>query len=140
MLEAEVVEALADGHGGDGGAGADADFSLFGIGRGLLEDDFVALALDDGGDGVAERGEGLAGEAAGAGLGAGEGALVYKEHAPAGSCEVVSGGAACGAGADDEDVVVVGHCCKFIPRNRNWRRMPFMRIERKMPVRRLFGV
>ena len=106
MLEAEVVEALADGHGGDGGSVADADFSLFGIGRGLLEDYLAAGALDDGVDGVAEGGEGFAGEAAGAGLGAGEGALVYKEHSPAGSCEVVGGGAACGAGSDDEGVVV----------------------------------
>ena len=109
LLEAEGVEALADGHGADGVAGLDADFAMGGVGRGLLEDDLVADALDDGVDRVAEDGEGLAGESTGAGFGAREGALVEEQDALAGSGEVVGGGAAGGAGAGDEDVVGVRH-------------------------------
>jgi len=52
LLEAEVVETLADGHGADGIASLDADFAGFvreGWGTRFLadlEDDFVADALD----------------------------------------------------------------------------------------------
>ena len=109
LLEAEGVEALADGHGADGVAGLDADFAMGGVGRGLLEDDLVADALDDGFDRVAEGGEGLAGESAGAGFGTREGALVEEQDALADAGEVVGGGTAGGAGAGDEDVVGVRH-------------------------------
>jgi len=113
LLEAEVVEALADGHGADGVAGFYADFGVartggVGIG-GLLENDLVADALDDGVDGVAEGLEGLAGEAAGAGFVAREVALVEQQDVPAGVGEVVGRCAACGSGTGDEDVNFVGH-------------------------------
>ena len=78
LVEAELVEALADGHGGDGRVGFYADFAVRRVGRGLLQDDLVADALDDGVNGVAERGERLAREAAGAGLGAREVAAVQQ--------------------------------------------------------------
>jgi len=108
--EAIGVEAGADGHGGDGGSGLDADFALGGVGGGLLEDDFVADAFYNRRYRVTQSAQGFAGQAAGAGLGAREGALVEKEDAAAGAGEVVGGGASGGAGADDEDVVGGWHC------------------------------
>ena len=69
----------------------------------------MADALDDGVDGVAEGFEGLAGEAAGAGFGAREGAAVEEEDALAGAGEVVGSGASGRACADDQDVVVRLH-------------------------------
>ena len=75
----------------------------------LLQHDLVADALDDWLDGVAQGLERLAGEAAGAGLGARKGAAVEQQNALAGLGEIVGCGAACGAGTGDEDVVVVGH-------------------------------
>jgi hypothetical protein len=71
----------------------------------VLEDDLVADSLHDGIDGVAEGVERLAGEAAGAGFMAREGALVEEKNALAGAREVVGGGASGGTGADNEDVV-----------------------------------
>ena len=79
LLEAEGVEALADGHGADGVAGLYADVQSRWRGVGGLEDDLVADALDDGVDGVAEGFEGLAGEAAGAGFVAREGCACREE-------------------------------------------------------------
>ncbi len=127
LLEAEGVEALAHGHGADGVAGLDADVGgLIGCGRiggsphlrsemwgarcgGRLEHDLVADALDDRVDRVAEGFEGLAGEAAGAGFVAGEGALVEQDDVLAGLREVVGSGTACGSCTGDEDVDFANH-------------------------------
>ena len=108
MLEAEFVEALADGHRADGVAGFYAH--VRGVGFGFLEDDLVADAFDDGVDGVAESLEGFAGEAAGAGFVAGEGALVEQDDMLAGLREVVGCGATSGSGTDDESVYFANHC------------------------------
>jgi hypothetical protein len=120
LVEAEGVEAGSDGHGCDGSFGADADFFGF-VGGGKrggicggeavagLEDDLGAFAFDNGGDGVAECGEGLAGEPAGAGFGPGEATAVEQENATAYTREVIGGGAAGGSCAEDEGVVVEAH-------------------------------
>jgi len=110
LLEAEVVEALAHGHGADGIAGLHSDVGVGGVGAALLEDNLVADALDDGVDGVAEGFEGLAGEAAGAGFVAREAALVEQDDVLAGLCEVIGGGAASGSCPGDEDVNFANHC------------------------------
>ena len=126
LLEAEVVEALAHGHGADGVAGLDAHVSGLsgsrdgrgsrcprigagGIRAGWLQDDLVADALDDRVDGVAEGLEGLAGEAAGAGFGPREGALVEQDDLFAGLGEVIGRGAACRSCTGDQDVAVECH-------------------------------
>ena len=76
---------------------------------GLLEDNLVADALDDGVDGVAEGFEGFAGEAAGAGFVAGEVALVEQDDVLARLREVVGCGATGGSGTGDEDIDFTNH-------------------------------
>lgn len=112
LPEAEVVKAGADGHGAEGLAKADSDLAGLVGGAaavekrraGFLEDDVAALAFEDWVNGVAERLEGLAGEAACAGFVAREAAFVEQQDAAAGMGEIVGCSAAGGAGADDERV------------------------------------
>jgi hypothetical protein len=113
LLEAEVVEALAHGHGADGVARLYADIGGARVAClgfvGGLKHDLVADALDDGVYGVAEGFEGLAGEAAGTGFGAWEAALVEQDDMLAGLREVVRGGAAGRSCADDQYVNFANH-------------------------------
>ena len=73
----------------------------------------MADAFDDRLDGIAQSSEGFVREAAGACLRAREVATVEKKHAMAGARQIISGGAAGGASADDQGIAVMGHWPQF---------------------------
>ena len=113
LLQAEMVEALADGHGAKGLAQVDANLAGF-IGEaaameegraGFLENNVMAVAFEDGLDGVAKSLKGLASKAAGAGFMAWEVALVEEQDAPASAGEVVGCGATCRTSTNHDCVV-----------------------------------
>jgi hypothetical protein len=119
LLQAELVESFAHGHGTDRIAGADPNLGgLVGYRVrvcGALQHDFVADALDHRLNRVAERRQRLARQPAGAGLRPGERAAVKQEHALAGSRQIVSSGAASRAGPSNQDVVVFRHSTSSLP-------------------------
>ena len=116
MLEAKVVKALADGHGAEGFAKAEAHLVFFRSdtaavaegGASFLQNDLAAAAFEHGVDGVAEGFEGFAGKTASAGLVARKRALIKQKHAAASAGEVVGSGTAGGAGAYDQGVESTG--------------------------------
>ena len=102
LPQAEVVEALAHGHRAERLARADTNFeTLVGCAcargerrSGFLQHHIAALALNHRIDGIAQRLQGLARQAAGAGFMPGKAALVQQKHALTRMGEIIGGSAA----------------------------------------------